>query len=74
MDNYGTPNTRYLGGDIVSPMITLWERPCKYNENHCRSVPEKPKYDLSLSTRRVWSSVSNAANRSTLQVRLHCED
>ena len=66
MDPCGTPNSRYLGGNIVSPMITLSERPCKYDEKHYRAVPEKPKYDLSLSTRRLWSSVSNAADRSTI--------
>ena len=66
MDPCGAPNSRYLGEDIVSPMITLWERPCKYDENHCRAVPGKPKYDLSLSTRRVWSCVSNAADRSSI--------
>ena len=66
MDPSGTPNSRYLGEDIVSPMITLWERPCKYDEKHCRAVPEKPKYDLSPSARRVLSSVSNAANGSNI--------
>ena len=29
MDPCGTPNSRYLGGNIVSPMITLWERHSK---------------------------------------------
>ena len=66
MDPCGTPNSRYVGGNIVSPMITLWERPCKYDKNHCRAMPEKPKYDLSLLTRRLWSSVSNAADRSSI--------
>ena len=66
MDPCGTPNSRYLGEDIVSPMNTLWERPCKYDENPCRVVPEKPKCDLSLSTRRVGSSVSNTADRSSI--------
>ena len=66
MDPCGTSNSRYLDEDTVSPMITLRERPCKYDENLCRAVPEKPKYDLSLSTRRVWSSVSNTADRSSI--------
>ena len=66
MDPCGTPSSRYVGEDIASPMITLWERPCKYDENHCRAVPEKPKYDLSLSSRRVWPSVSNAADRTSI--------
>ena len=66
MDPCGTPNSRHLGEDIVSLMITLWEQPCKYDGNHCRAVPEKPKYDLSLSTRRVLSSVLNAADRSSI--------
>ena len=67
MDPCGTPNSSYLGEDIVSSMITLRERPCKYDENHCRAVSEKSKYDLSLSIRRVWwSSVSNAADRSSI--------
>ena len=65
MDPCGTSNSRYLGEDIVSPVITLWERLCRYDENHCRAVPEKPKYDhLSLSKRRVWLSVSNSTKRS----------
>ena len=72
MDPCRTPNSRYLGEDIVSPMITLWERPCKYDENHSRAVPENPKYNLSLSTRRVWSSVSNVADRSSITSTTFC--
>ena len=70
MDPCVTPNSRYLGDNIVLPMITLWERPCKYDENHCRAVPEKPKYDPGLSTRECGLVYGTPQTDQALQVRL----
>lgn len=58
----GNGYSRRLDKDVLSPKITLRERPDKYDENHYRAVLEKLKYDVSLN-KRVWSSVLNVADK-----------
>ena len=58
----GKPYSRHLDKDVLSPKITLREKPDKYDENHYRVVLEKLKCDVSLN-KRVWSSVLNAADK-----------
>jgi len=42
LDSCGTPDSAHLDDDVLSPIITLCERPHKYDYvNHCRAVPEK---------------------------------
>ena len=64
----GKPYSRHLDKDVLSPKITLGEKPDRYDdnmaldENHYRAVLEKLKCDVSLN-KRVWSSVLNAADK-----------
>lgn len=58
----GNGYSRRLDKDLLSPKITLRERPDKYDENHYRAVLEKLKCDVSLN-KRVWSSVLNVADK-----------
>ena len=48
MEPCGKPYARHLDKDVLSPKITLREKPDKYDESHYRAVLEKLKCDLSL--------------------------
>lgn len=58
----GNGYSRRLDKDVLSPKITLRERPDEYDENHYRAGLEKLKCDVSLN-KRVWSSVLNVADK-----------
>ena len=63
-DPWGTPHFNARCEEWLFPTLTNSLREDRYDFSHLSTVPWKPKQVDSLVTRRVWSTVSNAADRS----------
>ena len=61
---WGTPYFNTVGWDALPPANTVWLRSVKYDSSHRSTTPDMPKLSLSLFSSILWSSVSNAADRS----------
>ena len=61
----GTPYSSRAGLDGRPFMTTDWNLSLKYESNHMSAIPHTSKVVSSLRKRIEWSSVSNAADRSS---------
>lgn len=61
---WGTPWVRYNDFDKVSFTFTYCVRSDKYETNQSNALPRIPKRVESLRVKIVWSTVSNAADKS----------
>jgi len=64
-DPWGTPQRTSVGTDLNAPQRTKCVRRSTYELNHFNTQPRRP-YDVSRRRSKIpWSTVSNAAERSS---------
>ena len=61
----GTPNLITMVSDVVFPSLILWVLPIKKLLNHDKTVPLNPISFSRIPSKMWWSTVSNAAERSS---------
>ena len=63
---FGTPQSRACGSDLTLPKFTQNWRSDKYDLNQCSAVPLITNLSCSSLMNMVWSTVSKAANKSSI--------
>ena len=69
---WGTPHERECLSDSDTSIWTNWERSVKYDVNQSSALPLIPKLVDNRWSKIPWSTVSNAADRSSSRRTTHC--
>ena len=64
-EHWGTLHSRRLMDDLILPRWTHWDRLDRYDRNQLWVVAEMPNVVLRRLRKMLWSTVSNAADKSS---------